>query len=244
MISDRHRISLGIFIGAVAIFGCFILRNIFIDHANSEIQKYNTAVRVEDNNKFNYAVDSRQGRIVSSGIFKAKDPVKFENFDGEYMKIIRILEEYRPHTYVTCNGKGKCQTHTYYSWDEMSRETKKSNTVIFQDRDYSSSKFNFSAFEHEAGKKEIPTKFLERKKRYVFRVIDKELSGSLYAETNENGLSDNILVHNKSLDELLKSVRQGVLTTEIISWLVLLVVVTSISGICYYFVMADGKFNW
>ena len=233
MISDRHRISLGIFIGAVAIFGCFILRNIFIDHANSEIQKYNTAVRVEDNNKFNYAVDSRQGRIVSSGIFKAKDSVKFENFDGEYMKIIRILEEYRPHTYTTCSSKGKCQTHTYYSWDEVTRETKNSSTVIFRDRDYSSSKFNFSTFEHESEKKEIPVGFWERKKRYVFRVID-----------NENGLNDNILVHNKSLDELLESVRQGALTAEIISWLVLLVVVTSISGVCYYFVMADGKFNW
>ena len=85
---------------------------------------------------------------------------------------------------------------------------------------------------------------MERKKRYVFRVIEKELSGSFYTETNESGLSDNILVHNESLDELLKSIRQGVLTTEIISWLVLLVVVTSISGVCYYFVMADGKFNW
>lgn len=244
MISDRHRISLGIFIGAVAIFGCFILRNIFIDQANSEIQKYNTAVRVEDNNKFNYAVDSKQGRIISSGEFKTKDSVKFENFDGEYMKIIRILEEYRPHTYTTCDSKGKCRTHTYYSWDEVSRETKKSNAVIFRDRDYSSSKFNFSTFEHESEKKEIPVGFWERKKRYVFRVIDKELSGSFYAETNENGLNDNILVHNKSLDELLESIRQGTLTAEIISWLVFLVVVTSISGVCYYFVMADGKFNW
>lgn len=244
MIGDRHRISLGIFIGAVAIFGCFILRNIFIDHANSEIQKYNTAVRVEDNNKFNYAVDSRQGRIVSSGNFKTKDPVKFENFDGEYMKIIRILEEYRPHTYTTCDSKGKCQTHTYYSWDEVSRETKNSNTVIFRDRDYSLSKFNFSALEHEAEKKEIPVGFWERKKRYVFRVIDKELSGSFYAETNENGLNDNILVHNQSLDKLLKSVRQGTLTAEIASWSILLLVSTAIVYVCYYFVMKDGKFNW
>lgn len=244
MISDRHRISLGIFIGAVAIFGCFILRNIFIDHANSEIQKYNTAVRVEDNNKFNYAVDSKQGRIISSGEFKTKDPVKFENFDGEYMKIIRILEEYRPHTYTTCSSKGKCQTHTYYSWDEMSRETKKSNAVIFRDRKYSSSKFNFSSFEHEAEKKEIPVGFWERKKRYVFRVIDKELSGSFYAETNENGLNDNILVHNKSLDELLESIRQGTLTAEIISWSILLLVSAAIVYVCYYFVMKDGKFNW
>lgn len=244
MISDRHRISLGIFIGAVAIFGCFILRNIFIDHANSEIQKYNTAVRVEDNNKFNYAVDSKQGRIISSGEFKTKDPVKFENFDGECMKIIRILEEYRPHTYTTCDSKGKCRTHTYYSWDEVSRETKKSNAVIFRDRKYSSSKFNFSSFEHEAEKKEIPVGFWERKKRYVFRVIDKELSGSFYAETNENGLNDNILVHNKSLDELLESIRQGTLTAEIISWSILLLVSAAIVYVCYYFVMKDGKFNW
>lgn len=244
MISDRHRISLGIFIGAVAIFGCFILRNIFIDHANSEIQKYNTAVRVEDNNKFNYAVDSKQGRIISSGEFKTKDPVKFENFDGEYMKIIRILEEYRPHTYTTCSSKGKCQTHTYYSWDEMSRETKNSNTIIFRDREYSSSKFNFSAFEHEAEKKEIPVGFWERKKRYVFRVINKELSGSFYTETNENGLNDNILVHNESLDELLESIRQGTLTAEIISWSILLLVSAAIVYVCYYFVMKDGKFNW
>lgn len=244
MISDRHRISLGIFIGAVAICGCFILRNIFIDHANSEIQKYNTAVRVEDNNKFNYAVDSKQGRIISSGEFKTKDPVKFENFDGEYMKIIRILEEYRPHTYTTCSSKGKCQTHTYYSWDEMSRETKNSNTIIFRDREYSSSKFNFSAFEHEAEKKEIPVGFWERKKRYVFRVINKELSGSFYTETNENGLNDNILVHNESLDELLESIRQGTLTAEIISWSILLLVSAAIVYVCYYFVMKDGKFNW
>ena len=160
------------------------------------------------------------------------------------MKIIRILEEYRPHTYTTCDSKGKCQTHTYYSWDEVSRETKNSNTVIFRDRDYSLSKFNFSALEHEAEKKEIPVGFWERKKRYVFRVIDKELSGSFYAETNENGLNDNILVHNKSLDELLESIRQGTLTAEIISWLVFLAVVVSISGVCYYFVIADGKFNW
>jgi len=244
MISDRHRISLGIFIGAVAIFGCFILRDIFIDQANSEIQKYNTAVRVEDNDKFNYAVDSKQGRIISSGEFKTKDSVKFENFDGEYMKIIRILEEYRPHTYTTCDSKGKCRTHTYYSWDEVSRETKKSNAVIFRDRKYSSSKFNFSSFEHEAEKKEIPVGFWERKKRYVFRVIDKELSGSFYAETNENGLNDNILVHNKSLDELLESIRQGTLTAEIISWSILLLVSAAIVYVCYYFVMKDGKFNW
>lgn len=244
MISDRHRISLGIFIGAVAIFGCFILRDIFIYQANSEIQKYNTAVRVEDNDKFNYAVDSKQGRIISSGEFKTKDSVKFENFDGEYMKIIRILEEYRPHTYTTCDSKGKCRTHTYYSWDEVSRETKKSNAVIFRDRKYSSSKFNFSSFEHEAEKKEIPVGFWERKKRYVFRVIDKELSGSFYAETNENGLNDNILVHNKSLDELLESIRQGTLTAEIISWSILLLVSAAIVYVCYYFVMKDGKFNW
>lgn len=244
MISDRHRISLGIFIGAVAIFGCFTLRNIFIDHANSEIQKYNTAIRVEDDDKFNYAIDSKQGRIISSGKFKAKDLVKFENLNGEYIKIIRILEEYRSHTYTTCNSKGKCQTHTYYSWDEVSRETKKSNTVIFRNREYSSSKFNFSDFEREAEKKEIPVGFWERKKRYVFRVIDKELSGSFYTETNENGLNDNILVHNKSLDELLKSVRQGTLTAEIISWSILLLVSTVIVYVCYYFVMKDGKFNW
>ena len=244
MISDKHRISLGIFIGAVAIFGCFILRNIFIDHARSEIQKYNTAVRVEDDAKFNYAVDSKQGRIISSGEFKTKDPVKFENFKGEYMKIIRILEEYRPHTYTTCDSKGKCQTHTYYSWDEVTRETKNSNTVIFRNREYNSSKFNFSDFEHEAEKKEIPVGFWERKKRYVFRVIDKELSGSFYAETNENGLNDNILVHNESLDELLKSIRQGTLTAEIISWSILLFVSAAIVYVCYYFVMKDGKFNW
>lgn len=244
MISDRHRISLGIFIGAVAIFGCFILRNIFIDQANSEIQKYNTAVRVEDNDKFNYAVDSKQGRIISSGSFRAKDTVKFENFDGEYMKIARILEEYRPHTYTTCDSKGKCRTHTYYSWDEVTRETKNSSTVIFRDRDYNSSKFNFSAFEHEAEKKEIPVGFWERKKRYVFRVINKELSGSFYTETNENGLNDNILVHNESLDELLESIRQGTLTAEIISWSILLLVSAAIVYVCYYFVMKDGKFNW
>lgn len=73
MISDRHRISLGIFIGAVAIFGCFILRNIFIDHANSEIQKYNTAVRVEDKKPQERNLSGIYTRIKRNGKYQTVD---------------------------------------------------------------------------------------------------------------------------------------------------------------------------
>ena len=221
MIKDRHRIALGIFIGAVIFYGCLTLRNMMIDGVSSEIQKYHTAVRAEDDAKFNYAIDSKQGKILSSGNFQAKDTVKFDEFDGNYMKMVRVLEEYRPHTYTTCNGKGKCRTHIYYSWDEASREERKANTIIFRGREYSSVKFNFQSFEYRAGEKKIDTAFWELKKRYVFYVVDKSIFGSFYAETNNTGLTDNIIVHNKSLDDLIKSVHDSRLTTEIMAWIIL-----------------------
>jgi hypothetical protein len=119
-----------------------------IDDAGYETAKlYNTAVQADSTDRFNYAVDSRQGNVLASGIFTAKTPVSMPNVSGEYFSIERIKERYTQHTQTyecgTTEVPQTC-TRTYYTWDYRGSEDTQAAVLSLHDREYPSEIFSVS----------------------------------------------------------------------------------------------------
>jgi len=92
---------------------------------------YNTAIQATEQDRFNYAIDSHQGKLIGSGEFKPTQLVKFPEMNKAYAAVDKTKEEYTMHTREVCtdtydaegNVTGEsCHTETYYTWDDAGTE--------------------------------------------------------------------------------------------------------------------------
>ena len=105
------------------------------EHAQSEAEKYTTAVRVEDATQFEYGMKTDFGNALVYGELLALEPVSDPALEGEYLTICKTMERYTMHTrtvtYTDSNGKTQTRTETYWTWDYAGSWEQESKTVLF-----------------------------------------------------------------------------------------------------------------
>lgn len=120
-----------------------------IDNKSYETAKlYNTAIQADTGDVFNYAIDSRQGNVLGSGIFTAKTPIGIEDISGTYTRIVKTKERYTQHTRTyECGTEDVPQTctQTYYTWDYAGHDVYQVPTVVLYDREYSADLFDIKS---------------------------------------------------------------------------------------------------
>lgn len=118
---------------------------------------YNTAIQATEQDRFNYAIDSHQGKLLGSGEFKPTQLVKFPEMNKAYAAVDKTKEEYTRHEREVCtdtydaegNVTGEsCHTEVYYTWDSAGTERQESPTYKLHGRDYPASLFNTGVFKH------------------------------------------------------------------------------------------------
>lgn len=185
-------------IASISIIAIMLLVGILISGKISEyyIDKneiYNKAVKIEnDKDLFQYGMDTNIGNAFIYGDLKAVDTVSYPEINGEYMYIEKVKEKYTMHTRQvphtkTVNGKTTTYytTETYWSWDKIRSENKKSKELSFCNIIFPINKIN------------IPdSKYIDMVKesshiRYKYYGVATEFKGTVFTELKDKTISDN-----------------------------------------------------
>lgn len=227
---------------------------------------YTTALQATDARHFNYAVDTQQGRVLSTGTFTIdkKNSVKFDEMNQNYGYAKRVKEHYTMHTREVCTSNGKtesCHTEIYYTWDEVDEEVKESPAVSYFGRSYPAGLFNIGQFIGDTNcetfmKGGSGTGFFETKKgcidgdnyldddnRFTYSTMPLSFSGTFLATTygglkpfNEN----TITLQQKSIPKVLNDVGRYQIVSFWVMTTLLIIITIAACYAAYSWVMADG----
>lgn len=172
--NDYKRILL-VVLTAILLFPVgFAVREAINDKGEKNARMYNTAIQASEQERFNYAIDSHQGKLLGHGQFNPTQLVKFPEMSKQYAAVDKTREEYTRHEREVCETKYRTETHTesvpdgeggyttetvteevpyeechteeYYSWDDAGTERQESPTYKLHGRDYPADLFNTGTF--------------------------------------------------------------------------------------------------
>ena len=140
---------------SAAVFVAFTSLGIFLHgkilHGLQDRQRlYQTAIKTENGDEFNYSIDTKQGNIMTYGTFHFVDFVKFPEMTKKFSQVTRTEEKYTRHEEEVCedtydsegNVTGEsCHTEVSYSWDYNGSDSLEAKKVKFFGREYSTSMF-------------------------------------------------------------------------------------------------------
>lgn len=161
----RLMLSLAVLAGAVfLIFLGTVIESKITDSAEQKARLYQTAVQTQDDNQFNYSIDTKQGNIFGQVSVRAVDLVKFPEMKKEFPRVKKTQERYTQHTRTVCETKYRtvtkfrtvpdgdggytsetyteeipyeeCHQETYYSWDVVDRWELEAKEVEMAGRKY------------------------------------------------------------------------------------------------------------
>ena len=139
-----------------------------VNGAEQELRLYTTALQTKNDTEFNYAIDTRQGNILTWATFESVDSVKFDEMNKSFMSVSKTKEVYTQHEREVCETHYRtetrmvldedgnyvtetyevpydvCRMETYYTWDWDGTEEKSVDKVKLAGRTYDKKLFSFS----------------------------------------------------------------------------------------------------
>lgn len=199
-------------------------------------EKYNKAVKIENEELFKYGMSTSIGNAFVYGDLEVIDPVTYPEIGGEYSYIEKVKEEYTMHTrtvtYTDSKGKTKTKTETYWTWDVVRRENIKSQKVIFLGVE-----FDFSKFKN-LDDSYIKTINESSDTRYKYYGSPTKATGTIFASLQDNNISNDIkLYEDMSIEETYEHLKDssGIIFIFWFVWLCLIV------GCVYGFYYLDNE---
>lgn len=173
--NDYKRVLL-VVLGAILLLPVgFGIRDAINDKGEKNARMFNTAIQATEPDRFNYAVDSHQGKVLTYGHFKPTKLVKFPEMSAEFAYVEKIKEEYTRHERTVCETKYRSETRTrsvtnsdgststetyteqvpyeechqevYYTWDHAGSDEKSTPAWRLHAREYAKDVFSTGQFE-------------------------------------------------------------------------------------------------
>ena len=186
-VTKREVIAGLVIIAFMMIIGFFISDNI-MDWQNEKNAKYQKAIHIEnDNDMFQYGMDTNVGNAFVYGDLIAVDPVTYDEIDGEYMYIEKVKERYTMHTRTvsyTVNGHVRHRTETYWKWDRVDSEDRKCKEISFCGITFDSNKINMPSLYL------IDTINESSHVRYKYYGVSKKYTGTIFTKLYDSTISD------------------------------------------------------
>lgn len=224
------------------------LYNLLLNNIDNTTKIYQTAIKTESIDEFNYTVDTKQGNVLAYGKFNVKNDnlVKFDEMNKKFPYVKRNIEEYTQHTETYSCGESTC-TRTYYSWDYDGSEELKPKTINFMNRNYDGNVFSYDNTRGEdasnianssSGKYYYPDGnnwFTQSvgDKRYSYEVTDNNFMGSIFINTygeNIKSFDSKKLISIKSGDiqERVNSANKKATLYKVLFWIISVIVTTAL----------------
>lgn len=186
----------------------FIISGKINNNLMNEYQKYNTALKIDnDSELFSYGMRTNAGNAFIYGKLQAIDTVTYEEIKGEYAYIKKITERYTQHTktvtYTDSKGKTKTRVETYWTWDEIDRESKHCKEIKFCGNIFDYEKINFPEVYY------IDTLDAGFHLRNVYYGTNTEYIGTIFTNLKDNTISNCSLYSNQKINEVVKNLESG-----------------------------------
>lgn len=226
----KREILASISIIAILLLAGFLISGKVSDYQMDQNEKYNTALKIQSQDIFEYGMRTDVGNAFVYGELKAVDPVTYPELSGEYMYVEKIKERYTQHTRQvahtrTVNGKSQTYytTETYWTWDRVGSEEKMCEELSFLNNIFESKKII------------IPTSdYIEMIKesshiRYKYYGVKTSYTGTLFTELKGGTISDRSdFYENRTIEETVEYLESNFsLYLFWICWIVLI-------GLCVY----------
>lgn len=199
---------------------------------------YNKAVKIEDGDIFEYGMRTNVGNAFVYGDLLAVDTVTYPEIGGEYMYVRKVKERYTMHTRTvtrtrTVNGRTQSYptTETYWTWDEVDRESKLCEEISFVGIVFPTRKIDIPAAYH------IKTIKESSKIRYVYYGVGTKYTGTIFADLRDGTIPDGTGFYNNMTIEETVRLKQS-FNWNILFWIFWIVLT---GGLIYGFYYLDNR---
>lgn len=200
-------------LASVSIVAVMLLIGVLISGKISEAQMdanevYNKAIKIESTDLFQHGMDTNVGNAFVYGNLEAVDTVTYPEIGGEYIYVVKIKEEYTKHTrtvtYTDSDGNKKKKKETYWTWDEVDREERKSIKVIFCGIEFDIEKIDIPEEEY------IETIKESSKIRYKYYGVSTSYTGTIFADLRNQTIPDGTKFYEgKNIEETVEYLQSG-----------------------------------
>lgn len=226
----KREILASISIVAILFLVGFLISGKVSDYQMDQNEKYNTALKIQSQDIFDYGMRTNVGNAFVYGELKAVDPVTYPELSGDYMYVEKVKERYTQHTRRvahtrTVNGKSQTYytTETYWTWDRVGSEEKMCEELSFLNNIFASSKITIPYAEYVETIKE------SSRVRYKYYGVMTSYTGTLFTELKDGTISDRSdFYENRTIEETVEYLESNFpLYLFWICWIVLI-------GLCVY----------
>lgn len=152
--NDYKRVLL-VVLGAILLIPVgFSIQGAINSNGEKNARMFNTAIQATETDRFNYTIDSHQGKLLGSGAFTPTQLVKFPEMSKQFAWVEKSKQEYTMHTREDCttdsDGNETCTTETYYTWDFAGSDEVSTPAYKLHGREYPASIFSVGNFKHSA----------------------------------------------------------------------------------------------
>ena len=203
-------------------------------------QEYYQALQINDDVElFQYGMRTSVGNAFVFGTLEAIDTVSYPEINGEYAYIEKVKEKYTKHTRKVTktrvvNGKTETytETETYWTWDEIARESIHCDNIMFLDTEFSygTIKFPYPYL--------IETIKESSNIRYKYYVCDTSYQGTIYAKLQNGTINEAEFINGAEIENALHNMVNRGTTMLVLFWIIWLAL---IAGIIYIFYKLDNK---
>lgn len=202
----------------------FILSGSISDDIADKNLEYNKALRVEQQEIFEYGMNTNVGNAFVYGDYEAIDAVSYPEVEGDYLYIEKVKEEYtmktRTVTHTDSKGKSYTTVETYWEWDRVGSEDKRSEEIKFLGVKFGYWKFLKSYASY------IDTINESSDIRYKFYGTPATGTGTIYTTLQDGTIGNDIRIINGTIDEAYDELTSGIgLWFFWIAWIILIMFV-------------------
>lgn len=216
-------------LASISIIAVMILIGILISGKISEYQmdkneKYNKAVKIENQEMFQYGMDTNVGNAFVYGDLEAVDTVTYPEIGGEYMYVEKVKEKYTMHTRQVAHSNGKTTYYTtevYWTWDTVGSEDIECKEVSFCGVVFPSNKINLPGTDY------IDTVMESGYVRYKYYGVGTKYTGTVFTNLRDETISDNSRFYNNlTIDQTMNHLESGAGVIAFwIGWVILIILV-------------------
>ena len=161
-------------------------------------ERYNKAVKIENEELFQYGMDTNVGDAFVYGDLKAVDTVAYPEIGGEYIFCEKVEERYERHerevTRKDSNGKEYTDIEVYYEWETENAESLHAKKIEFCGSIFPYGKIDLPHSKHIKtipGDKVYSWESGERVKvRFVYYGVSTKYKGSIFANLKDGTIPD------------------------------------------------------
>lgn len=177
-----------------------LIGNKISDYKNEKMAEYNTAIKIEDPELFQHAINTDIGNAFIYGTVEAIDPVTDNNIQGSYLKIVKDTEFYNMHTRTITNGK-TTREEVYYTWDLMCTDIKTATQANFCGQVLNPAILNLNCTQY------IDMVYENPSVRHTYHAVPAVVAGTVYTNIKDHQISTKHTQFsiNRTISETIKS---------------------------------------